>query len=261
MFLRLIPRLTFPVLTTQQVRHAGHNKWSNIKHIKGARDAELQKRNALYTFKINLAIKDNGGNTNIETNSALKKIVNEALAQQVPKATVERQIKNYKSNTDAMSEFIVEVRGPGGRVGVLIQCLAAKRNTLDVKLNPILRKHGSSQEFGIANMFEKKGVIITDLKKGATFDDAESDAIEVGAEEVNLVDEESNILEFTTGEHDLAAVSQELAKAGYTCKDASIAYIPFTETELNNMESRTLQKLVDKLMEESCVVAVHSNSA
>ena len=43
MFLRLIPRLTLPVFTTQQVRHAGHNKWSNIKHIKGARDAELQK--------------------------------------------------------------------------------------------------------------------------------------------------------------------------------------------------------------------------
>jgi len=260
-YLRLLPRLTLPVLNTQQVRYAGHNKWSNIRHIKGARDAEIQKRNQLYAYKIQLAIKENGGNSNPETNSALKKIVNEALAQHVTKATVERQLKNYKNNTEALSEFIYEVRGPGGRVGVLIQCLAANRGTLGAKLNPILRKHGSSQEIGVSKMFEKKGVIIAEIKKGATFDDAESDAIEFGAEEVNLVEGESNILEFITGEFDLAAVSSELTKAGYNCKDASIAYIPLTETELNTMETRTFQKLVDTLMEESLVVAVHSNAA
>merc|ERR1712008_229792 len=108
--------------------------------------------------------------------------------------------------------FLLEVRGPG-RGGVLVECLCGKKSHLD-QLNPILRKFGSSRELGIANMFEKKGIIFAEMKKGATFDDAESDAIEMGAEEVNLVEE--NSLEFITGEYDLASVSTELTKAGYT---------------------------------------------
>ena len=48
MYLRLLPRLTSPLVTSysvlqQQVRHAGHNKWSNIRHIKGAKDLETSK--------------------------------------------------------------------------------------------------------------------------------------------------------------------------------------------------------------------------
>ena len=97
------------------------------------------------------------------------------------------------------------------------------------------------------------------MKKCATFDDAESDAIEMGAEEVNLVDE--NILEFITGEYDLASVSKELTKAGYTCKEATISYIPNTETELGPMEAKTLQKLVDMLMADKYVTSVHCTAA
>ena len=48
MYLRLLARLTSPLVTSssvlqQQVRHAGHNKWSNIRHIKGAKDLEMSK--------------------------------------------------------------------------------------------------------------------------------------------------------------------------------------------------------------------------
>ena len=108
-------------------------------------------------------------------------------------------------------------------------------------------------------MFEKKGIIVAEMKKGATFDDAESDAIEMGAEDVNLVEEK--ILEFSTGEYDLASVSRELTKAGYTCMEATIAYIPNTATELGPIEAKALQKLVDMLMEDNYVTAVHCTAA
>ena len=218
------------------------------------------KKISLYSAKINIAIKTSGGNTNPEVNRALKRLVDEALAQQVPKATVERILKNYKANAEESSEFLFEVRGPG-RVGVLVECLAKKKAHLDVKLNPILRRCGSTQEQGVSNMFEKKGIIVTDMKKGQTFDDAESDAIEVGAEEVNLADEETSMLEFITGEHDLFTVSGELTKAGYICKEASISYIPNTEGSMNGFETKNYEKLVDMLMEEECVTAVHSNTS
>ena len=46
------------------VNYKGHNKWSNIKHIKGARDAEIAKKNYLFRNRILLAIKTNGIHAN-----------------------------------------------------------------------------------------------------------------------------------------------------------------------------------------------------
>ena len=44
---------------TSQVRQAGHNKWSNIRHIKAEKDGEMAKRNKLYSNKINFGIETN----------------------------------------------------------------------------------------------------------------------------------------------------------------------------------------------------------
>jgi len=241
-----------------QMRHKGHNKWSNIRHIKGARDALLAKKYTLFTMRINTAVRENGGNNNPEMNSALKRVVNEALAQNVPKATLEKILKNSKNTTEESSELLCEIRGPG-RVGVLVECLAKSRGLMNNKLNTILRKCASTQEKGISNMFDKKGVIVTDMKEGATLDDVETDAIEVEAEEVTLL-EETNELQFTTGPTDLVMVSSKLVKAGYKCKDASISYVPNVEVSLSAIEAKALEKMIDMLMQEDIVTAVHCNA-
>ena len=61
----------------------GHNKWSNIKHIKGARDTEIAKKNLLFRNRIVLAIKQNGNNTNTDSNNVLRKVLEEAKSQMV----------------------------------------------------------------------------------------------------------------------------------------------------------------------------------
>ena len=65
------------------VNYKGHNKWSNIKHIKGARDAEIAKKNYLFRNRILLAIKTNGNNTNPDSNISLRKVLEEAKSQMV----------------------------------------------------------------------------------------------------------------------------------------------------------------------------------
>jgi len=251
-----------PQVLFNQVRYAGHNKWSNIKHTKGARDLRLAKLFGLYGHKIRVAIKESGGNTNPETNYNLKKLFAEALAQQVPKATLEKIVKGAKTATE-LSEFLYEVRGPG-RVAILVELLAKNKAMCDIMMATILRKHASSQERGVVNMFQRKGVIISDIKSGTTFDDAESDGIEVGAEEVNLLeDDETNHknLEFIVDPYDLAVVKGELVKAGYTCQDANISYIPTVIADLNPIERNMLEKMLVKLNEEDIVTAVHTNAS
>ena len=146
---------------------------------------------SLYSIKINIAVKDSGGNNNPETNSTLKKLIDEALAQNVPKSTIEKIVKNSKANLDESSEYLYEVLGPG-RCGVLVECVAKNYKVLPAKLHPIMKKVGATQERGVLSMFEKKGVILADAKRGLTEDDAESIAIEVGAEEVTMVESEDD---------------------------------------------------------------------
>ena len=90
-------------------------------------------------------------------------------------------------------------------------------------------------------------------------DDVESDAIEAGAEEVNLIDEETNTLEFITQDIDLVHVKGALVKTGYKCEDATITYIPNVTASPNGIAKKTLEKMVDVLMNEAIVTNVHTN--
>ena len=74
----------------------------------------------------------------------------------------------------------------------------------------------------------------------AVLEDAETDAIEAGAEEVNVIDEKSGTLEFVSPDNDLVTVKGCLVKAGYECQDASIAYFPNVEATPNGIEKMLL---------------------
>ena len=97
---------------------------------------------------------------NLEANRPLKRLYEEALAQNVPKATLEKILKSSVNNAEVSSEHIWEVRGPG-RAGLIVECLAKSRNSVPVVINPILRKNGSVEERGIINMFDRVKVIMS----------------------------------------------------------------------------------------------------
>ena len=99
-------------------------------------------------------MKQTNNNLNLDTNRPLRKIYEEALAQNVPRATVEKILKNSANNAEISSEHIWEIRGPG-RAVLLVECLAKSRNAVPPIINPILRKNASVEERGIINMFDR----------------------------------------------------------------------------------------------------------
>ena len=92
------------------------------------------------------------------------------------------------------------------------------------------------------------------MKKDTNLDDAETDAIEAGAEEVNVIDEESGTLEFVTPDTDLVNVKGCLVKAGYECQDASIVYIPNVEATPNGIEKKML--LENGASQDMCTINI-----
>ena len=90
---------------------AGHSKWSNIKHRKGAQDL---KRSKAFTKLIKEIIAAKIGGGDIESNPRLRKAVNDSKASNMPNDKIERAIKMVLAEimTDIFSKF-------GGSLGGL----------------------------------------------------------------------------------------------------------------------------------------------
>ena len=70
---------------------SGHNKWSTIKHKKGAADAKRGKIFTRIIKEMTVAARLGGGDAN--ANPRLRAAVAEAKANNMPKDNIERAIK------------------------------------------------------------------------------------------------------------------------------------------------------------------------
>ncbi len=94
---------------------SGHNKWSQIKHQKGAKDA---KKSAVFTKvlgAISIAAK---ADPSPDTNPRLRTLVETARAASIPNENIERAIKRAKEQKD-LREFTFECIGPEGVLMVI----------------------------------------------------------------------------------------------------------------------------------------------
>ena len=99
---------------------SGHNKWSTIKHKKGAADAKRGKLFSKIIKEITVAARMGGGD--IEGNARLRAAVSSAKAANMPKDNIDRAIKKGTGELEgaAFEEITYEGYGPGG-VAVLVK--------------------------------------------------------------------------------------------------------------------------------------------
>lgn len=71
---------------------AGHSKWANIKHRKGAQDKKRAKQFTRAIKEITVAVKEGGG-PDPEANPSLRNAIQNAKGVNMPKDTIERAIK------------------------------------------------------------------------------------------------------------------------------------------------------------------------
>ena len=122
---------------------AGHSKWANIQHRKGAQD---KKRGKLFTKlirEINIAAKMGG--SDLEANPRLRLAVDKAKAQSMPKDNIERAIKRGAGETDGADymEIRYEGYGPGGSA-VMVDCLTDNKNRTVAEIRHAFTKFGGN---------------------------------------------------------------------------------------------------------------------
>ncbi|ABL00277.1 YebC/PmpR family DNA-binding transcriptional regulator [Pelobacter propionicus] len=234
---------------------SGHNKWSTIKHKKGAADAKRGKVFTKLIKEISVAAKLGGGDP--AANPRLRTAVDKAKAENMPKDNIERAIKKGAGGMEGVTyeEIVYEGYGPGG-AAVLVEVMTDNRNRSVSEIRSIFTKaNGNMGEAGcVAWMFSKKGLITFD--KGLDFEQLFEAAIEAGAEDVSEEDEQ---FEVTTDPSSFIEVREALVAKGFSFANAEVTMIPQTMVALEGKQAESMLKLMDKLEDNDDVQNVYSN--
>ena len=139
---------------------SGHNKWSSIKHKKGAADARRGKVFTKLIREITVAARLGGGDPN--GNPRLRAAVALAKADNMPKENIDRAIKKGTGELEGVSyeEANYEGYGPGG-VAVLVDCLTDNKNRTASSVRSLFSKSGGSlgETGSVVFMFDRVGLI------------------------------------------------------------------------------------------------------
>ena len=118
---------------------SGHNKWSKIKHKKGATDAARSKVFSKYSRLITMEVKKAGGH---KDSANVLSAIERAKKDSMPKDAIERALaKGAGDGADAMEEVMYEGYGPGG-VPLLIEAVTDNNNRTAPEIRFIFSKAG-----------------------------------------------------------------------------------------------------------------------
>ncbi|MFY7928186.1 MAG: YebC/PmpR family DNA-binding transcriptional regulator, partial [Oligoflexus sp.] len=122
---------------------AGHSKWKNIQHRKGAQDAKRGKIFTKIAKEISVAAKLGGGDP--EANARLRAAIVTARASSMPKDNIDRAIKRGTGDLEAADfvEKVYEGYGPGG-VAVIVECLTDNVNRTVADIRHAFTKFGGN---------------------------------------------------------------------------------------------------------------------
>ena len=223
---------------------AGHSKWANIRHRKGAQD---QKRGKIFTKiikEITISARLAGGDPN--ANPRLRKAISNAKSNNMPSDKIERAIKKGTGELDGViyEEITYEGFGPGG-VAIMMDVITDNKNRSVADIRHLLAKYkGNLGESGsVSWIFDKKGQIIVSSESNdeeIVFDSA----LEAGAEDFQIHDD---IFIISTKPELLMKVRDALESQGYNIISAEIDMVPNSFQKLDGQEADRALDLLNTL--------------
>ena len=138
---------------------AGHSKFKNIMHRKGAQDKKRSNLFSKLSREITVAAKM--GMPDPDMNPRLRLAVNAAKAQSMPKDNIQRAIdKASGGDAENYEEVRYEGYGPGG-VALIVEALTDNRNRTATNVRTAFSKNGGNlgSEGSVSHGFERRGLI------------------------------------------------------------------------------------------------------
>jgi len=234
---------------------AGHSKFKNIMHRKGAQDKKRSAQFSKLSREITVAAKM--GTPDPDMNPRLRLAVNNAKALSMPKDNIQRAIdKAQAAGGEDYEEVRYEGYGPGG-VALIVEALTDNRNRTATNVRTAFSKNGGNlgASGAVSHGFERKGMIEYPAKAGDE-DAVLEAAIEAGADDVESGEEGHTIW---TDMDSLHAVAGALEGVLGEPESVKLAWKPNLTVALDEANAGTLLKLVDTLDDDDDVQTVWGN--
>lgn len=235
---------------------AGHSKWENIRHRKGAQDAKRAKMFAKFSKEITVAALK--GMPDPEMNPSLRLAMSKARAQSMPKKNIEAAIDKAKGGTNGANyEDLVYAANVSG-VSFLILCLTDNKNRTAADVQHIISKAGGqiSGASSVSYIFDRKGVLEV-AAEGKNEEEFMMLAVEAGAEDFVAEGESFYIY---TDPSNFGDVKDAIEKAGIEeFKTAEVKYIPNQEVVVPADKAEKILSFIDALEDNDDVQDVYHN--
>jgi YebC/PmpR family DNA-binding regulatory protein len=237
---------------------SGHSKWATTKHKKAVVDAKRGKLFAKLIKNIEVAARTGGGDPT--GNPTLYDAIQKAKKSSVPNDNIDRATRRgagLEAGGAQYENITYEGYGPGG-VAVLVHCLTDNRNRAASDVRVAFTRNGGrmADPGSVAYMFNRKGVVIVNKTGNLTEDDILGAVLDANAEEVNDL---GDTFEVISEPQDMIPVRTALQDAGIDYESADAAFLPTSETALDEEQARKVFKLIDALEDSDDVQDVYAN--
>src|SRR6266513_2917625 len=229
------------------------------------REANAQKKGKLVNKLVReIAVAAKLGGPDPVLNPRLQAAIEKACKASVYRDTIERAIKKGSGQTDDKMTFeLVTYEGFAPyKVPVVVECLTDNRNRTAPEIRHLFRAGSLGAPGSVSFFFDHLGVV--EATHPDKTRDAEGDAIEAGAQNVEPLEAEEITdghvgARFITEIKDLDTVSKFLTKAGWKVTAAELRYVAKNLVELPDAQRKEVADFLSALDDHDDVHRVYAS--
>ena len=235
---------------------AGHSKFKNIMHRKGAQDKKRAKIFSRLGREISVAVKEGGPDP--EKNIRLRSAVGSAKSLKMPKDNIERAIKKGEGNDPDSNyeEVRYEGYGPDG-IAIIVEALTNNKNRTAAEIRSTFSKYGGNlgETGSVSFGFERLGNISLN-KSLAKEDDLFEFLIENETDDYEINEDEYVIY---CEQNQLHQLNEKIIQTYGQTNFSNLVWKSKNTININKETADKLFKLLEILEDNDDVQAVSSN--
>jgi len=235
---------------------AGHSKFKNIMHRKGAQDKKKAKIFSRLGKEISVSVK--GGGSDPERNIRLRSAINASKALNMPKENIDRAIKKGEGNdpNSNYEEVRYEGYGPAG-IAIIIEAMTNNKNRTAADIRSIFSKYGGNlgETGSVIYSFKRLGAITLD-KKLSQEEKLFEFVVDNGSEDLEINEDEYIIY---CDLNNLHTLNERIVKKFGETKSAQLMWKSVNSIDVKKDSAEKLFKLLNTLEDNDDVQNVSSN--
>ena len=204
------------------------------------------------------------GGADPASNFRLRGAIEDARKASVPRDTIERAIKRGAGLLDdpIVYETILYEGFAPHQVPLIVECLTENRNRTAADMRVKFRKGQLGSAGSVAWMFDRKGVI--EAHHTDAGQDAETAAIEAGADEVSVIKPGEGqptggtLARFLCAMTDLDAVSKTLSALGWNVLNSELSYLAKNQVDLTSEQMKEVGEFISEIDDHDDVHRIYA---